>query len=129
MNKTPSHRLSLTLITVLLGGLLLAMFSGTASAQSDGVIGRGFTGVAMSIDPGQGLLTVKSKGAVFQLTVTDSTVINNLPDHDVGLDGLPTDVGFRIAGLVNRPITDDNGNVTPEVLTAQKITVTNRATT
>ncbi|PKB71761.1 MAG: hypothetical protein BZY87_03890 [SAR202 cluster bacterium Io17-Chloro-G6] len=116
-------RFSLTLITAFAGALLLAMFSATASAQSDGVIGRGFTGVAMSIDPATGLLTVESKGVFFQLIISGSALINNPPDRDVGLAGLPTDGGFRIAGLVSTAVTDDNGNVTPGILTAQNLTV------
>ena len=80
LKRTPSHRLSLASISALFGALLLAIFSGAASAQTDGPIGRGFTGVAMSVDAVTGLMTVESKGAVFQVTITDSTIINNLPD-------------------------------------------------
>ena len=80
MNKTPSRRFGASLITAIMEALLLAMNCGRASAQSNGVIGRAFTGVAISIDPGNGLLTVESKGAVFQVTITDSTIINNPPD-------------------------------------------------
>lgn len=123
LKRTPSHRLSLASISALFGALLLAIFSGAASAQTDGAIGRGFTGVAMSVDAVTGLMTVESKGAFFQLVITDDTVINNLPGRDVGLAGLPTERGFRIAGLVNLRITDADGNVTPELLTAQNITV------
>ena len=123
MNRIPLIRLGLTLTLALLAALLLVMFSATASAQSPGVIGRGFIGVAKAVDAGTGLLTVESNGAFFQLTINPNTVINNPPDRDVGLAGLPTGMGFRIAGLVSMAITDDNGNVTPEALTAQIITV------
>lgn len=77
----------------------------------------------MGVDTNTGLLTVESKGAFFQLIIADSTVVNNIPDQDVGLGGLPTSTGFRIAGLVDLAITDAAGNITPELLTAQKITV------
>ena len=76
----------------------------------------------MSISLDNELMTVKSKGAVFQLTISDGTVIDYLPERNVGLEGLPTDAGFRIAGLVSSEVTNDDGNVTPEILTAQKIT-------
>ncbi len=120
--RTKSHRLSLVLISSVFGAVLLAMFSGAASAQSDSTIGRGFTGVVRSVGT-DGLLTIESKGSFFQLSVTGGTVINNPPDKDVGWEGLPADIGFRIAGLVDIAITDASGNVTPELLTAQKITV------
>ena len=109
--RTISHRLSLALISSVFGAVLLAMFAGAASAQSDSTIGRGFTGVVRSVGS-DGLLTVESKGSFFQLSVTGGTVINNPPDKDVGWEGLPADIGFRIAGLVDIAITDAAGNVT-----------------
>ena len=115
--------MSLTLIATLSGALLLAMFFATASAQGDNVIGRGFTGVVMANDFRNGFLMVESKGAVFQLTITDDTVVSNPPDRDIGLEGMPAGDGFRIAGLVSGPITDDSGILTSETLTAGKITL------
>jgi ABC-type glycerol-3-phosphate transport system substrate-binding protein len=72
-------RLSLALIAALLGALLLAMFAGTASAQSDAAIGRGFTGVVTSVSASNGRLAIESKGSLFQLAINDSTVINVPP--------------------------------------------------
>ncbi|MDA1129466.1 MAG: Ig-like domain-containing protein [Chloroflexi bacterium] len=122
-DRIPSHKLSLALTVLLLGALLLAMSSGTASAQSTVVIGRGFTGMAMSVNPETGLMTVDSKGQFFQVTITDGTVINNLSDEDVGLAGLPAEKGYKIAGLVDKLITDGEGNISLERLIAQKITL------
>ena len=120
---TRSSRLSLALIAALLGALLLAMFVGTASAQSGAAIGRGFTGVAKSVSASNGLLDVESKGSLFQLAINDDTVINVPPDKDVGLEGLPVELGFRIAGLVDADITDANGITFPDIRTALKIIV------
>ncbi len=120
---TPSPRLSLALISALFGAMLLAMFVGTASAQSDAAIGRGFTGVVKSVSASNGRLAVESKGALFQLAINDATVINVPPDKDVGLDGLPVELGFRIAGLVDGNLTDANGIAVADVRTALKITV------
>ena len=120
---TRSPRLSLALIAALLGALLLATFAGTASAQSDAAIGRGFTGVVKSVSVSNGLLAVESKGSLFQLAINDGTVINVPPDKDVGLEGLPFELGFRIAGLVDADITDANGIPFPDVRTALKIIV------
>ena len=119
--RTPSQWLSLALISAVFGALLLVMLSGTVSAQSSDPIGRGFTGVA-TINDGEASLTVESKGEVFTLTITDDTVIHNLPDHNVELNELP-EGDFRIAGLVDRAVTDSEGNVTAENITAQKIVV------
>ncbi len=77
----------------------------------------------ISVDTSIGLLTISSKGAFFQIVVNDSTVINNPPERNVGLDDLPTKPNFRVAGLVDKAITDADGVVRPEFLTAQKITV------
>ena len=63
--QTPSRRLSLALIAVLSLAVLLAMFSGTASAQSEAAVGRGFTGVVKSVSATNGLLAVESKGILF----------------------------------------------------------------
>ncbi|RUA23917.1 MAG: hypothetical protein DSY79_01500, partial [Chloroflexi bacterium] len=121
--QTPSRRLSLALIAVLSLAVLLAMFSGTASAQSEAAIGRGFTGVVKSVSATNGLLAVESKGILFQLGVNDTTIINVPPDQDVGLTGLPVELSFKIAGLADGPITDANGIATPEIHTAQKLIV------
>lgn len=119
----PYPRLSLTLIAALLGAMLLAMFAGTASAQSDSAIGRGFTGVVQSVSASNGRLAVESKGGFFQIVINDGTVINVPPDKDVGLEGLPVELGFRIAGLVDGDLTDANGIAAADVRTALKITV------
>jgi hypothetical protein len=103
--------------------MLLAMFSGTASAQSDAAIGRGFTGVVKSVSATNGLLAIESKGILFQLSVNDTTIINVPPDQDVGLKGLPLELGFKIAGLADGAITDANGIAAPEIRTAQKLIV------
>ena len=116
-------RLGLALIAALLGALLLAMFAGTASAQGDAAIGRGFTGVVQSFSASDGRLAIESKGSRFQLAINDSTVINFPPDKDVGLEGLPTELGFKIAGLVDGDITDANGIAFPDIRTALKIIV------
>ncbi|MCH7736772.1 MAG: hypothetical protein IH872_05145 [Chloroflexi bacterium] len=118
-----SRRLGLALIAALLGAMLLAMFAGAASAQSSAVIGRGFTGVVKSVSITNGLLAVESKGILFQVGVDDATIISVPPDQDVGLDGLPVGLGFRIAGTVDAAITDANGIPFPEIRTAQKIIV------
>ena len=123
IKRNLSHPLRLVLISALFASLLLAIFASTASAQSNNVIGRGFTGAVISVDTSIGLLTISSKEAFFQIVVNDSTVINNPPEENVGLDGLPTRPNFRVAGLVDKAITDADGVVRPEFLTAQKITV------
>ena len=120
---TPSPRLSLALIAALLGALLLAMFAGTVSAQSDTAIGRGFTGVVKSVSASNGQLAIESKGSLFQLAINNSTVINFPPDKDVGLEGLPIELGFKIAGLVDGDITDADGIAVSDIRTALKITV------
>ena len=71
-----SPRLSLALIAAFLGALLLAMFAGTASAQSNAAIGKGFTGLVKSVSASNGRLAVESKGSLFQLAINDATVIN-----------------------------------------------------
>lgn len=103
--------------------LLLTGIFGVASAQEDAVIGKGFTGVVKSVSTANGLIAVESKGNLFQVAITDTTVINSPPDSDIGLQDLPTELGFKIAGLVDAPITDDNGFNMPETPTALKITV------
>ena len=55
--------------------------------------------------------------------MTATTVISAPPDLNVGLEGLPTELGFKIAGLVDAPITDENGFALPESRTALRITV------
>lgn len=45
------------------------------------------------------------------------------PDKDVGLAGLPSQLGFMIAGLAAEAITDDNGIPHAEVRTGLKITI------
>lgn len=99
------------------------MLAGTASAQGDSTIGRGFTGVIMSVDIANGFMVVESKTAVFQLLLTEDTVISVHPDKDVGLEGLPITTRYKIAGLADLPITDAGGNVDLDPRTAQKITV------
>ena len=121
--KILSRRLSLALIAALSLAMLLAMFSGSASAQSEAAIGRGFTGVVKSVSATNGLLAIESKGILFQLGVNDTTIINVPPDQDVGLEGLPLELGFRIAGLADGAITDANGIAGPEIRTAQKLIV------
>lgn len=121
--ENPSRRLSQVLLAALFGALLLAMFVNTASAQSSAAIGRMFTGEVQSVSSVNGLLAVESKGTLFQLAISSDTVINVPPDKDVGIEGLPTQLGFRIAGLVTDAITDGNGIPHPEVRTALKITV------
>ena len=121
--RAPSHRLSLALIAALCGALLLAMFAGTASAQSSAAIGRGFTGVVRSVSIIDGRLAIESKGTLFQLVVSGSTVIDVPPDQDVGLAGLPIALGFRIAGSVDKAITDANGIAFSEIRIARKIIV------
>ena len=118
IKKNLFSRLGLFWLAVLFGAALLFVSYGTASAQRNNSIGRGFTGVVTSVDTNNSLLTVESKGAVFQLSITDSTIINNPPDQDVGLEGLPTGQNFRLAGLVDLAITDADGNVAPEARTA-----------
>lgn len=118
-----SPRLSLALIAAFLGALLLAMFAGTASAQSNAAIGKGFTGLVKSVSASNGRLAVESKGSLFQLAINDATVINVPPDKDVGLEGLPVELGFRIAGLVDGDITDANGIAFSDIRTALKIIV------
>ena len=76
-----------------------------------------------SVSATNGLLAVESKGILFQLGVNDTTIINVPPDQDVGLAGLPVELGFKIAGLADGPITDANGIATPEIHTAQKLIV------
>ncbi|MDA1272335.1 MAG: Ig-like domain-containing protein [Chloroflexi bacterium] len=117
------HRLGFGLLAATLGVLLLALFGGTASAQDGRTIGRGFTGIVTSVDTDLSILTVESGRAVFRLAVTDTTVINFPPDKNVGLAGLPGETGFKIAGLVEKQITDDEGNVASDLLNALKITV------
>jgi hypothetical protein len=121
--QTPSLRLRLALIAALSLVMVLSMFSGTASAQSEAAIGRGFTGVVKSVSITNGLLAVESKGILFQLGINDTTIINVPPDQDVGLEGLPLELGFKIAGLADGAITDANGIAVPEIRTAQKIIV------
>ena len=121
--QTPSRRLSLALIAALSLAVLLAMYSGAASAQSEAAIGRGCTGVVKSVSAANGLLAIESKGILFQLGVSDTTIINVPPDQDVGLEGLPLELGFKIAGLADGAITDANGIATPEIRTAQKLIV------
>ena len=123
VNPTPSSRLGLALITAVFGALLLAMFAGAASAQSTGAIGRGFTGEVRSVSAANGLLAVESKGVLFQLAISSNTVINVPPDENVGIDGLPAQLGFKIAGLADDVITDPNGVPHQEVRTALKIMV------
>jgi hypothetical protein len=122
-HQTPSRRLRLALIAALLGAMLLAMFSGTASAQSEAAIGRGFTGVVKSVSATNGLLAVESKGVLFQVGINDTTIIDVPPDQDVGLAGLPGELGFKIAGMVDGEITGADGIVAPDIRTAQKIIV------
>jgi len=119
---TPSPSLRVAM-SALFGALLLAMLAGTASAQGDSSIGRGFTGVVMSVDIANGFMVVESKTAVFQLLLTEDTVISVHPDKDVGLEGLPITTRYKIAGLADLPITDAGGNVDLDPRTAQKITV------
>ena len=121
--QTPSLRLRLALIAALSLVMVLSMFSGTASAQSEAAIGRGFTGVVKSVSATNGLLAIESKGILFQLSVNDTTIINVPPDQDVGLKGLPLELGFKIAGLADGAITDANGIAAPEIRTAQKLIV------
>ena len=123
IKKNLFSRLGLFWLVVLFGAALLFVSYGTASAQRNNSIGRGFTGVVTSVDTNTSLLTVESKGAVFQLRVAETTVISNPPDKDVGLAGLPPETRFRIAGLVDKRITDDEGSVTTQILTAQRIIV------
>jgi len=82
-----------------------------------------FTGEVQSVSSVNGLLAVESKGTLFQLAISSSTIINVPPDKDVGLEGLPSQLGFRIAGLATDAITDGNGIPHSEVRTALKITV------
>ena len=126
MSKRPQInaylRTRLLLLTVV-GALLMGLFPSSASTQSNVIVGRAFTGVALSVDATNGLLTVSSKKAFFQLVVNDSTVINNPINQGVTLEDLPVGTNFDIAGLVDKPITDDAGDTTPELLTALKIMV------
>jgi|GEM_PF-368742 hypothetical protein len=121
--ENPSRRLSQVLLAALFGALLLAMFVNTASAQSSAAIGRMFTGEVQSVSTVNGLLAIESKGTLFQLAISSNTVINVPPDKDVGMAGLPSQLGFRIAGLATEAITDDNGIPHAEVRTALKIMV------
>ena len=128
-NKIQFRAVVKSALIVTLFGLLLAVFSGTASAQDNVVIGRGFTGVVKSVSPANGLMAVASKGKLFQLTVTDATIIDSPPDMNVGLEGLPAELGFKIAGVVDAPITDESGFVFPEVRIASRITLVPEQTT
>lgn len=128
-NKIQFRAVVKTALIVTLFGLLLAVFSGTASAQDNVVIGRGFTGVVKSVSPANRLMAVASKGKLFQLTVTDATIIDSPPDMNVGLEGLPAELGFKIAGVVDAPITDESGFVLPEVRIASRITLVLEQTT
>lgn len=101
----------------------MAMFVNTASAQSSAAIGRMFTGEVQSVSTVNGLLAIESKRTLFQLAVSSNTVINVPPDKDVGMAGLPSQLGFRIAGLATEAITDGNGIPHAEVRTALKIVV------
>jgi hypothetical protein len=121
--ENPSRRLSQVLLAALFGALLLAMFVNTASAQSSAAIGRMFTGEVQSVSTVNGLLAIESKRTLFQLAVSSNTVINVPPDKDVGMAGLPSQLGFRIAGLATEAITDGNGIPHAEVRTALKIVV------
>lgn len=123
VKRFKSPRLTLALAVAVLLAALLAISTGPASAQSDAAIGRAFTGVVKSVSATNGLLAVEPKGTLFQFGVNDTTVIDVPPDTDVGLAGLPLQLGFRIAGTVDGPITDANGITLPDVRTAQKITV------
>jgi len=128
-NKIQFRAVVKSALIVTLFGLLLAVFSGTSSAQDNVVIGRGFTGVVKSVSPANRLMAVASKGKLFQLIVTDATIIDSPPDTNVGLEGLPAELGFKIAGVVDAPITDESGFVLPEVRIASRITLVPEQTT
>lgn len=94
----------------------------TATQTGDGgAIGRGFVGGVIEI--GETSLTIESKGLTFQLAITDDTIINNPPDFNIGIGGLLVDSFFRVAGSVDVSVTDKDGNLNQETLTAQRITV------
>ncbi len=120
MKRVSTPRLGIALIASLVAVLLLAVSAGAASAQEGRTIGRGFTGTVVSAT--ELSLTIESKGQLFELFVPENTMISNPPDRDVALADLP-EPEYKIAGLADQRITDENGIVTVEPLTAVKLTV------
>lgn len=125
-------RVAAILVAVIVA-TLIAFAPGLALAQDPGptvaavsqnerpVIGRGFVGEVIEI--GDSSITVESKGLVFQVAVTDASIINNPPDLNVGLDGLSVDSVFRVAASVETSVTDENGSLNSGLPVAKKITV------